>query len=240
MVCPQNLKGENTIQVKANSFSKNMAIEDSKTLAECRSLLKERLDGCFARIDDPDPKKRFARRGVTREIFEIDRLRHLLRLVLRRRSVEGVEVENTVNEASEEIRGDDDKPKYCNVLATLLYSRCTDQTLEQFVRSILATRAPNPVCDDNLPLNRAGAIGAFGNDDGQLFWVDQYLFCPVILKENGESRYIDDKAPCPMPFLEEPKVIGKGAFGTVKKVVLARGHLINEREKSSHDVSLSV
>lgn len=216
-----------------------MAFQGAETLIVCRQRLKETLDGCFARRDDLDPRKRFARRGVTREIFDKDRLEHFLQLLCRDR----IDALHWVDPASlqsltKKIRGSEDSPRCCNnVLAILLYSQCKDQTLLDFIQRLLHERPLNPTYDCDLPLERSTAREAFGNVDGHNFWEHQFLFCPVILKEQDEVRYVDHKQSCPRPFLEEPKKIGQGAYAVVYRVRIEKGHLIND--KGANDVGLS-
>ncbi len=217
-----------------------MVLDEAELLSECRRLLKDKLDNCFARRDDPNPKKAFARRGITREIFEESRLERLFGLLLQSES--NLVAHNDsfdLKRIAESIRGSGNSVTYCNVLATLLYSRCTNETLRRFSSEILLTEPGKPITDDDLPLTQKDAREAFGNHDGYQFWVDQYVFCPVVLKENDEARYVGNRASCPMPFIEEPVEIGKGAYAIVRKVVIEKDHLVNERDKVAHEVGLS-
>ena len=213
-----------------------MAVEGAKTLRECRQLLKEKLDNCFVRNDDPDPRNRFARRGVTREIFEQDRLEHFLRLLCK----DSAEVPHSVVSANlksiaAKIRGPIDSPTcYNNVLATLFYSQCQDESLIHFVECLLNETPSEPTSDSDLPLAKSTTCKAFGNDDGLKFWEQQYLFCRVVLKERDEVVY---GASCPRPFPEEPKQIGQGAYAIVYRVRIEKGHLINDQ--GVNDVSTS-
>lgn len=215
-------------------------MDEARRLSECRQRLKERLDACFTRKDGRDPKKAFARRGITREIFEEGRLKHLFGLLLQSES--DLAAHNNSADfklIAERIRGSGNSLAYCNVLATLLYSRCTNETLRRFSSEILLTEPRKPITDDDLPLTEKDACEAFGNHDGHQFWVDQYVFCPVVLKENDEARYVDDRASCPMPFIEEPEEIRRGGYAIVRRVIIEKGHLVNERDKVNHDVGLS-
>jgi len=140
---------------------------------------------------------------------------------------------------AERIRGSGNSLAYCNVLATLLYSRCTNETLRRFSSKILLTESRKPITDDDLPLTQKDAREAFGNHGGHQFWVDQYVFCPVVLKETDEAIYVDDRASCPIPFIKGPVEIGRGADAIVRKVIIEKGHLVNERDKVNYDVGLS-
>ena len=221
-----------------------MPIKDSASLSEYRNFLKEELDTCFTRNHDGDPKKRFARTGIAREIFEEHKLNELFTLVSSDTNNDAARIDATdLTCIIEKIRGHEGLPSYCNVLATLLYSRCADATLWGLSQTMLGKASDVSVSDrgdDDLPLDEHAAREAFGNADGYQFWEAQFLFCPVILKENDESRYVGNEASCPMPFLEEPKEIGRGGYAIVYKVTIEKGHLINEREKSSYEVRLSL
>ncbi len=214
-----------------------MAVEGAKTLDECRRRLKEKLDGCFARNDDP--QKLFARRGVTREIFEQDRLCRLLLLLCHDSTDESHRVVSANLESiAKRIRGSEDSPHCCNnVLAILLYSECKDRSLRNLIEGLTDERSSNSTFDRDLPLTKSKACEAFGDEDGHKFWMHQYLFCPVILKERDEARYVDHKQSCPRPFLEEPEKIGRGAYAIVYRVKIEKGHLINDQ--GANDVGSS-
>ena len=199
------------------------------TVAGYRQHLKEKLDSCFTRKDDKEPGKRFARRGVTREIFEKERLFKLLQLLIHDRKAADP------NFVVDKIRGSVGSPCYNNVLAILLYSRCKDETLEEFVDYLLSETSSDPVSDSELPITLDAACKAFGKDDGSKFWEDQYLFSPIVLKEGDEVTYTGHRMSCPAPFVEERKFIGQGAYAIVYKVRIEKGHLMNEQ--GANDVS---
>ena len=210
-----------------------MAVEGAKTLDECRQRLKEKLDHCFVRNDDDEPTKRFARRGVTREIFEQDRLDHLILLLYQdSTNTSHREASDSRESITKKIRGSQGSrsPPCCNFLAILIYSECKDQTLMRFIEHLPDGSSSSPTFDDStLPLKSSEACDAFGEVDGHKFWIQQYLFCPVVLKERDEAIYVDHKKACPRPFVEEPKEIGQGAYAIVYRVVIEKGHLINNQ-----------
>ena len=224
------------VATKANctpSALRTMAGDPHKSLPECRSYLKKRLDCCFTRGDDPT--KRFAPNGTTREIFDQRTLFHLLKLVIYSPSDQiDVADEDSLQCLVSTIRGLETttSPRYCNVLATLLYIRCTDDCLKSWARGLSHDMATEhqyrPIHDTDLPLTRTAALDKFGHDDGESFWEQQYLFCPIILKESDESIYVDHKKSCRLPFGQERIKIGKGSFATVYKVKIETGHMVNE------------
>ncbi len=212
-----------------------MASDAHQSLIKCRSYLKERLDDCFTRRDDLQPSKRFARNGITREIFDKQTLFHLLKLIIYQEHDEpNATNEDFLRSLVFEIRGSETEtsPGYCNILATLLYARCTDDCLKAWAKSLLRQRShvceQRPFHDTDLPVTESAARATFGYEDGHSFWEQQSLFCPVILKESDESIYVGRHESCPLPFAEEPIRIGKGAFAIVYKVKIEKGHMVNQ------------
>ena len=209
-----------------------MAIEEAETLLECRQGLKEKLDSCIARKDDPDPRKRFARRGITREIFEEKRLERLIWLLYDcNPDTSHREVPADPRSIAKKIRGSGASPPCSNnVLAILLYSECKNESIMDFIECLLLTnKRAKPIFDSDLPLPRAAICEAFGDDDGDKFWVHQCVFCPVILKVQNEVRYLDHRQSCPRPFVKEPEPIGRGAYAVVYRVEIEKGHLISDQ-----------
>ena len=201
-----------------------------------RRHLKTEIDDCFIRKDDKEPQKRFASSGATREIFKMPRLFKLVRFLIPDRT------EAELNKIAERIRGPEGSARRCNVgynnvLATLLYAHCEDQTLRKFVECLLLEACSNPNCDGEMPFTEARATEAFGDADGKKFCEQQYLFSPIVLEEQKEVIYTDHRNACPAPFTEEPDEIRRGAYGIVYKVTIEKGHLINE--KGANDVSRS-
>ncbi len=204
------------------------------TLSDYLAHLKQKLDDCFTRKDAPDPSKRFARDGATKEIFETDRLLRLFSLVhFGTESVSPTQVD-FLRSLAFEIRGSNTTSSgSCNTLAALLYARCADKTLRIFGNELLDERSNRKVRDADLPLDEAEALKRFGTHDGRSFYQHQFSFCPVILKESEESIYVGTSQLCPLPFSEEPVLIGRGATAKVYKVKIERGHLVNRAESSA-------
>lgn len=198
-------------------------------LAEDRAELKELLDDCLTRKDDPDPKKRFARSGVTREIFDKKRLFLLFRLAMYEEDhYNNATAEDRLQSLATKIRGRPESTGFCNVLATLLYARCTDQSLKRFGEGLLNGTQGQAISDEELPLEEAIACQVFGKDDGNSFWEHQFLFCPVVLVRGDETTHVDHRKSCPLPFCEEPQQIGRGTYARVYKVKIETGHLITD------------
>ena len=211
-----------------------MAPESQYSLAEYRKDLQQRLDDCFSRRDDPDPSKRFARNGVTKEILDGQVLFQILKLLIYQGD-DGADAtdDDYIRSLALEIRGSETgtSPGYCNILGTLLYARCTNDCLKTWAKSLLppSSHCPHqkPADDNDLPLSKLAARSNFGHDDGHTFWEQQYLFCPITLKESDESVYVGLKQCCRLPFLEERTKIAKGSYAIVYKVNVASGHMVN-------------
>ena len=208
-----------------------MAVEEARTLDECCRRLRDKLGGCFERNGDEElPQNRFAPRDKTLEIFEQDRLEHLLLLLYNGSNGS----KPPVKYIAKKIRGSEESPRCCNFLAVLIYSHCKPQNLMDFIECLLNETPHSPCFDKDLPLTRDAALENFGEDVPN-FFEHQYFFCPVILKGQEENIYKDHKRLCPRPFVKEPKKIGQGAYAIVYKVVIAKGHLTND--EGSNDVS---
>ena len=210
---------------------------DHLPLAECRSNLKQRLDDCFTRRDDPT--KCFARNGIAREILDQQTLLHLLKLIVYPADNRfDDEDEKRLRSLAIEIRGPETEssPGYCNTLAILLYARCSDECLitwaKTLFRHVSDGTQQRPINDHDLPLTEQEILDSFGHRDVHSFWEQQFLFNPVTLKEFDESIYDGHKQFCRLPFGQERVKIGKGAYAVVYRVKIEKGHLINETSGS--------
>ena len=205
-----------------------MASGDHDTLERYRNHLKERLDGCFTRANDPDPRKRFARMGVTREILEEQRLIHLFGLLYNTgKDNLDSESKDRVKSIVGEIRGDEVSLSYCNALATLLYARCSDESLRTLGERLLDGKTTEALSDDGRPLPKDELVSIFGGNDGLAAWEHQSLFRPVVLMAGEENVYKGESSP--LPFTEEPVKLDRGSYATVYKVKIAKGHLIMDQ-----------
>ncbi len=217
-----------------------MSPVDRDTLARYRNHLKEVLDGCFTRADDPDPTKRFARRGITREKLEEQRLTHLFRLLYNAGHDKlDSKSKDQVRSIARKIRGSGGSLAYCNVLATLLYARCSDESLRTLGEGILGGKIPEALSDNGRTLPKEELCSIFGREDGREVWENQSLFRPVLLTAYDENVYEDESSP--LPFVEDPVRIGRGSYATVYKVKVEQGHLIMDKATgSAYNVSSSI
>lgn len=216
-----------------------MAPVDLDPLAEYRTHLKEVLDDCFTRANHEDPRKRFARRGITREKFEEQRLTHLFHLLyIAGHDKLGSKSEDQVRSIARKIRGSGGSSAYCNILATLLYARCSDESLRTLGERVLNGRLPEGLSDNGRTMPKAELCSIFGGDDGLALWEHQSLFRPVVLKGYDENVYEDESSP--HPYVEDPVEIGRGTYAIVYKVKIEEGHLIMDKATgSAYNVSSS-
>ena len=209
-----------------------MASGDHDTLAGYRNHLKEVLDGCFTRADDPDPRKRFARRGITRQILEEQRLIHLFgSLYSAGNDNLDSKSKDRVISIARKIRGHGGSVAYCNALATLLYARCSDKSLRTLGEGVLHGKLPEALSDDGRPLLKDELLDIFGEDDGLAAWEHQSLFRPVLLMVYDENIYEGEFSP--LPFVKDPEPLGSGSFAEVDKVKIEQGHLIMDKATGS-------
>ena len=140
--------------------------------------LKGKIDSCFTRSDHPDPRKRFARRGITREIFDEHRVFKLFeRLYFDKDTIVDESANKRLRLIAEKVRGNETSESFCNALATLIYMRCTEDSLKVYADRLLNDRLPKVLADDGLlPLPEPRLIEIFGKDEGHNFWEQQCLF----------------------------------------------------------------
>ena len=207
-------------------------------LDKYRKHLRERLEAGFTR--GGDPHKRFARIGLTQEIFDEGRLIKLTRLVLCGQAEHGSRDVRQLQSITHRIRGFNHRPAFCNVLAILLYIRAHAETLERILKQIADGTSSALFSDIDLPVERDTALGVLGKEDGQDFFNGQFSFCPVVLKEGDESVYVGHRKSCPLPFCEEPTDVGEGTYAKVSKVIIEKGHFNNLEVSLSSFLLLSI
>jgi hypothetical protein len=104
---------------------------------------------------------------------------------------------------------------YCKVLLVLIESGCTCEDLQRFKARALED---DGIRDRHLPVQRARAIDQYGEDLGKSFHRNQFMFCPVILRDGEEKTYLGEMDQhCPLPF-ESREKLGGGSSGAVYKV----------------------
>ncbi|KAH6885936.1 kinase-like domain-containing protein [Thelonectria olida] len=116
-------------------------------------------------------------------------------------------------------------------LAVLIYASCGIGPVRLFVRRLVANDAW-PVLSaerrrlDSLPAHLNDLTDLFDGDAVTADKVNskQACFCPISIGKQASQPPIQDFKSRRLPYLEDPEEIGKGSFGTVYKVRIARGY----------------
>lgn len=200
-----------------------------------RDKLREQLD---KKLTQPNElHHRFARQGVTNEVFKEQVIVELFNHVSSEKS-DTIKPNNVTRtgELAQKILGSrgsrEDPLSYCNVLATFVYARCNSSILEKFGDVLLDDRRiPS---DSELPVEKK-AWKDCGIDEQGVFWEYQFIFCPVILRIPDENVF----APaCPRPFVSKPKFLDSGGYGKVWEVEIEVGHLFDTKRRM-HNVEVN-
>jgi serine/threonine protein kinase len=77
-----------------------------------------------------------------------------------------------------------------------------------------------------------------GKANGMHFHREQWAFCPIRIQEQGEELEMDQDRR--LPWIDDPKAIGEGAFGKVTKRTVAEGFLTYKNLTVNPTVSLSL
>ena len=112
--------------------------------------------------------------------------------------------------------------KLYDFLAILIFTSCTIEAARTFTIKLLAQTAWSPnVC--SLPAERERLMEIFGEQvTPDKFMTQQACFCPVVICNKKEVRIQSLDRQC-LPYLEQ-QYRGKGSFGTVYQVKIAKGH----------------
>ncbi|KAI1806708.1 kinase-like protein [Daldinia bambusicola] len=125
-----------------------------------------------------------------------------------------------------------------NFLATLIYARCSIESLKCFARKLLTSPSDSdswPIAYneettlDQLPATRGQLEQILGVDNGpdiNSFMDMQPCFCPIVLY-GGDVQSADAKNQR-LPYMTDEEEIGMGSYGVVYRVVIAKGHLVNK------------
>ena len=111
---------------------------------------------------------------------------------------------------------------YHRIISILIWIKYTEWN--EF-RNIFVDRNWN---DDCLPFRREQLMNdqVLGDDTGEEFWEQQWMFCPLVIEEAQETKLlIGEEAQRRFPYVEKGQDIGNGASCTVFKQVIAARHL---------------
>ncbi|KAI9836452.1 MAG: hypothetical protein M1819_001484 [Sarea resinae] len=125
------------------------------------------------------------------------------------------------------------QPRLCSITAILFRLLINREHLASSVQVFLPrsmhddlayTDDKVPITDDALPITNVEACRLLGPQVGDAFFKDQFLFCPIVLKEHEEAVYVEHKKFCRLPYKSDEE-IARGSFGIVYKVRIEKGHV---------------
>lgn len=157
----------------------------------------------------------FAPLDLSRTVLK-RRIRPLFRAISDDRNVEGDAESALLNETS-----------VCRILAILLYIPCDTSILQDF-RSLFTSNSHPAKRDSDLPLEESAARNLFGDNLGRRFYRKQFTFCPVVLKEDEEVKYMGRQQWCRLPIIDHA-FLGSGSSGYVSKITIPRRHFYSSR-----------
>ncbi|KAK3335227.1 kinase-like domain-containing protein [Cercophora scortea] len=179
----------------------------------------------YRRLERRDEERlRFATKGTARRVLNHDNLLRFFRTLLPpgRTCVDVFGLDETTLVARVYER------QLHDFLAILIFSACRIEAARTFTTQLVAqdgwpvvsTRGKEIV---RLPVDREDLIELFGNVvAADKFFTKQACFSTVVIRNREEVR-VEDPEGQRLPYLEE-QPLGKGSFGKVFKVKLARGH----------------
>jgi hypothetical protein len=93
--------------------------------------------------------------------------------------------------------------------------------------------------DERLPFEREELQNFLGDRIvANNFYERQWKFCPLIIQERAEPYRLDKAQQ--LPWCEEPKEVGRGAFGIVKQHTIAAGYLVYSNRGANTGVSVTI
>ncbi|RDW83664.1 uncharacterized protein DSM5745_03990 [Aspergillus mulundensis] len=193
---------------------------------EYDSLHKEVYDEVYSYLERKDRESlRFAPVGTAELVFHTDKLRRFFRSLLE----PGRTILDQFKATEDELVEITKERRLHRFLIVLVIAGCSVRSARIATGVLLAddesavgrngTRIPS------LPANREDLKVLFGGDevDADKFLGKQAYFCPIIINRRTEMRF-DATDHLRLPYLEE-QPMGKGFFGQVFKVKIAKGHL---------------
>lgn len=172
--------------------------------------------------------RRFVTRGAAKKVLQYDMLVRLFQCLnlldlgnLTRADTNVHGLARKVNENSLQ-----------NFLAILIFSTCDIEPVRKFTIKLLVTDSwAAERC--SLPTTRETLIELFEEQiTPDQFLANQAMFCPVIIMK-GKEVIVPSLENERLPYMEE-KLLGKGSFGAVYRVKIAKGHLCDPHFKSAN------
>ncbi|KAJ5867576.1 hypothetical protein N7534_002129 [Penicillium rubens] len=154
---------------------------------------------------------RFAPHGTARKVLQPEVLRRFFRSL--QLDMSNLDLEDSLLKMRQR--------KLYDFLAILIFTSCTIEAARTFTIKLLAqTTSPDLYA---LPAERKTLTEIFGEQvTPDKFMTQQACFCPIVICNKKEVRIPSLDRQC-LPYLEQ-KVRGKGAYGTVYQVKIAKGH----------------
>lgn len=192
------------------------------------SLHKEIYDEVYSHLARKDRESlRFAPVGTAEQVLHADKLRRFFHSLLE----PGHALLDQFNATEEELVERVKRRQLQPFLVVLVIAACSVRSARKATAALLAENEPvmgrQGTEVGSLPANREDLKTLFDGDevDADKFLGKQAYFCPVIINHGIELK-IDAIDYRRLPYLEEQD-IGKGYFGHVFKVKIAKGHLID-------------
>ncbi|KAK1752733.1 kinase-like domain-containing protein [Echria macrotheca] len=201
----------------------------------CYSLYEQ----IYQRLQRKDAERlRFATRGTAKKVLHRDNLLAVFRSLVHA----GETVFSTFNVTEDDmLRRVHDRQLY-DFLAVLIFAKCRVETARIFAHELVAGNAW-PVrrrgkAVGTLPAGREELVDLFGVVDADMFISKQACFSTVVIRKREEVRVIAPESQR-LPYLEE-QALGSGAFGTVVKVKIAKGHFFDPQTKAENTEPLEL
>ncbi|KAL5001031.1 hypothetical protein BDV10DRAFT_25730 [Aspergillus recurvatus] len=205
------------------------------------NLHKDIYDEVYSHLERKDRESlRFAPDGTAEKILHPDKLRRFFHSLLE----PGHTVLDQFNATEEELIERVKQRKLHAFLVVLITAACSMRSAITATATLLAKNDPaiggkgSKVA--SLPADREDLKTLFDGDDvdADKFLGKQAYFCPVIIERNAEMRF-DAIDYLRLPYLEEQDV-GKGYFGHVFKVKIAKGHLYDPIKRTANTEPVEV
>ncbi|KAL3456860.1 kinase-like domain-containing protein [Aspergillus heterothallicus] len=217
-------------------------------LNDFNALHREIYDEIYSKLERKDQVTlRFAPRGTAEQVLHADKLRRLFRSLLEpdndalRLDDRSDHLERTVEKYVARVN----ERKLYRFLTVLIVAECPITPARAAVSRLVANDTW-PVTGSkgksisSLPVALEDLNVIFDQDriTADKFLGMQAWFCPVILRKNEEVR-LGESDYRRLPYLEEHS-IGKGSFGRVFSVKIAKGHFYNSVKKTANVEPLEI
>ncbi|KAK2036502.1 kinase-like protein [Colletotrichum somersetense] len=208
------------------------------------SLIDDELLSSLERQDSPD--KRFARKDTAKQVLEAHKLKQFFRGLTATDDYTRVGFDINADEFAKGVQ----EKKLHDFLAVIISGRCSIGAARAFTKK-LVEGDPAGYFDENtrddrfprfLPVDRP-LLGTIFDDDRssiERFYNTQARFTTLRIGKTGTgSKHAINTDVCRFPYVSDEEPIGRGAFGKVYKVRIARGHLaaLDDSAEGDHVVA---